>query len=64
MTDRPDKFQDEIELIDYLRVIWKWKYLILGGTVLCSLIAVGTSISMPEVYRVEEILWPGAYLNL
>jgi len=22
---RKDKFEDEIELIDYLRVMWKWK---------------------------------------
>jgi len=24
--------EDEIELMDYLLVIWKWKYLILAGT--------------------------------
>jgi len=28
----PTKFDDEIELIDYLRVIWKWKYVIVAGT--------------------------------
>lgn len=41
MTDqlqqtRPDEPryypEDEIELMDYLLVIWKWKYLILVGT--------------------------------
>jgi len=64
MTDRVAHPKDEIELIEIFRVLWKWKYIILVGTMLCSLIAVGTSISMPEVYRVEEILWPGAYLNL
>ena len=25
---RTDQFEDEVELIDYLRVIWKWKRLI------------------------------------
>ena len=25
---RSDQFEDEVELIDYLRVIWKWKRLI------------------------------------
>jgi hypothetical protein len=24
--------EDEIELMDYLLVIWKWKYLIIAGT--------------------------------
>ena len=32
---RRDQFEDEIELIDYLRVMWKWKWLIIGGTILC-----------------------------
>ena len=31
---RTDNFDDEIELIDILRVIWKWKYVILAGTLL------------------------------
>jgi hypothetical protein len=56
MNDSKDKFDDEIELIDYLRVIWKWKYLILGGTAVCVLAAAVISISMPKVYRVETIL--------
>ena len=31
--------EDEIELIDLLRVIWKWKYLIIGGTFVFGIVA-------------------------
>jgi uncharacterized protein involved in exopolysaccharide biosynthesis len=56
MTDRPAKVQDEIELIDILRVIWKWKYLILAGTLICGLIAGAISWSQPKIYRVDMVL--------
>jgi uncharacterized protein involved in exopolysaccharide biosynthesis len=53
MTNHPETFDDEIEIIDYLRVIWKWKYLILIGTVLCIFVVIGISIYMPKVYSVK-----------
>jgi len=58
MNDDKDKFEDPIELMDYLRVIWKWKYLILVGTAVCALVAVAISISMPKIFRIEMILRP------
>ena len=58
MNDSKDKFEDDIELMDYLRVIWKWKYLIMVGTAVCALAAAVISISMPKVYSVETILQP------
>jgi len=58
MNDGKDKFEDDIELMDYLRVIWKWKYLIMVGTAVCALAAAVISISMPKVYSVETILQP------
>jgi len=54
--------EDEIELMDYLLVIWKWKYLILAGTVICALIAYIISFTTPKPanrYRVDMILAPG-----
>jgi len=48
MTDQPQQTnhndhryypEDEIELMDYLLVIWKWKYLILAGTLVFGLVA-------------------------
>ena len=35
---RIDPYEDEIELMDYLLVKWKWKYLILAGTIVCAVI--------------------------
>jgi len=55
-TDYPE---DEIELIDLLRVIWKWKYLIIGGTLVCALAAMVISSIMPKIYRIETIIRPG-----
>ena len=58
MNDGKDKLADDIELIDYLRIIWKWKYLIMVGTAVCALAVAVISSSMPKVYDVETILEP------
>ena len=57
--NQTDFSEDEIELIDLLRVIWKWKYLIIGGTLACALAAIVISLIMPKVYRIETIIRPG-----
>jgi uncharacterized protein involved in exopolysaccharide biosynthesis len=59
MNDGKDKFDDEIELMDYLQVIWKSKYLILGGTLLCVLAVGVISFLMPKVYSINMVLRPG-----
>jgi capsular polysaccharide biosynthesis protein len=59
MADRPDAFDDEIELIDYLRVIWKWKYLIVAGMLVCALVAAVAGYMTPKKYRFETVLKPG-----
>ena len=51
--------EDEIELIDLLRVIWKWKYLIIGGTLVCAIAAMVVSSIMPKIYRIETVIRPG-----
>ena len=55
-TDHPE---DEIELIDLLRVIWKWKYLIIGGTLVCAIAAMVISLIMPKIYQIETVIRPG-----
>lgn len=52
---------DEIELIDLFRVIWKWKYLITLGTLTCALVTAVVCFFYPKIYRVEMILQPGLY---
>jgi len=59
VVDRPVNFSDEIELISYLKVIWKWKYLILVGTIICVMTAGVVSILMPKTYRIETVIQPG-----
>jgi len=56
---RQDQFEDEIELMDYLRVIWKWKYLIVSGTLICAIGAGVISFSKPKVYRIDMVAQPG-----
>jgi len=55
---RRDHFEDEIELIDYLRVLWKWKWLIIGGTLLCVLAAAIYGFTRPVVktYKVSALI--------
>ena len=56
---REEQFEDEIELMDYLRVIWKWKYLIAAGTLICAVAAGVISFSMPKVYSIDMVVRPG-----
>jgi len=53
-------FRDEIKLIDYLRVLWKWKWLILVGTLVCVVVAAVISLQMPRIYTVSMIITPGS----
>ena len=52
-------YEDEINLIDYLRVLWKWKWLIIAGTLICAIIAAMISLQMPKIYRVAMVIEPG-----
>ena len=54
-----EQFDDEIELMDYLRVIWKRKYLIAVGTLICAVAAGMISFSRPKVYRIGMVIQPG-----
>ncbi|MFQ5904158.1 MAG: Wzz/FepE/Etk N-terminal domain-containing protein [Candidatus Binatia bacterium] len=48
--------EQEIELIDYLNVIWKRKGLIIGGTLIAAAAALVVSLSMPKTYEVSRTL--------
>jgi len=54
-----EHFEDEVQLIDYLRVIWKWKWLIILGTFGCMVVAGVVSFNMPKIYEVSMALEPG-----
>jgi len=52
---KESKFE-EVELKDYLKVLNKWKKLIILGTLCCVLIAGIASYLIPPVYRVSTLL--------
>ncbi|MBW2544922.1 MAG: hypothetical protein JRD43_05555, partial [Deltaproteobacteria bacterium] len=52
-------YEDEINLIDYLRVLWKWKWLIIGGTLICAVAAAIISLQMPKIYEISTVIEPG-----
>jgi uncharacterized protein involved in exopolysaccharide biosynthesis len=51
-----DEFFD---LVDILRVIWKWKFIILAGTLVFAVIIAVISVNSKKVYRVEMTISPG-----
>lgn len=51
--------QDEIEIIDILRILWKWKTFIILGTLVITLAGAGVSLLLPNVYKVSTIIEPG-----
>ena len=72
MTDQPQQTnlnehryypEDEIELMDYLLVIWKWKYIIIAGTLAFTLVAAIISFiswkQQPTMYHTNIVLKPG-----
>ncbi|MDD5558612.1 Wzz/FepE/Etk N-terminal domain-containing protein [Candidatus Methylomirabilis sp.] len=47
---------DEVELIDYLNTLWKWKFLIVVGTLAAVVIAFAVSVRAPITYEATAIL--------
>jgi hypothetical protein len=47
---------DEIELIDYLRVLWKWKVFILLIVILCAGVAMGLTLVKYPVKQITECI--------
>ena len=48
----------EVELADILRVIWKWKYIILTGTFLAMIVTAVLGLSRPQIYLGETVIQP------
>ena len=58
-TCKEEYYEDEIELIDILRVFWKWKFYIIAGTIAFGLIAAIISFNMSKIYSIDMVLRPG-----
>jgi len=50
--------EDEIDLLEYWRVIWGNRKLIVGVVFAVALLAAGISLTMPNIYRAEILLAP------
>jgi LPS O-antigen subunit length determinant protein (WzzB/FepE family) len=53
--DRPREAYDEIDLYEYLRVIWKWRWLIAIGTIVATLAAIPAAYLM-RTYKSQGVL--------
>lgn len=58
ITDRVERRfgDDQIGVITLIRLMWKWKIVILVGILICSLAALFISILMPHVYEVDILV--------
>lgn len=54
MNNMP-KIEEEINLIDIIRILVKRKWLIISGTLLCLVVAVAVSLVLPKVYKVSFV---------
>jgi LPS O-antigen subunit length determinant protein (WzzB/FepE family) len=52
-------YEDEIELIDILNVVWKWKSFIILGTLLITMGAAIVSYKLPKIYKIKMMIHPG-----
>jgi capsular polysaccharide biosynthesis protein len=59
MNDSQVKFEERIELMNILRTVWKWKYLILIGTLAFAVIVGIISFHMTKIYQIDMIVMPG-----
>ena len=50
------EIEEEINLIDLMRVIAKRKVLILGGAILCLAVAVAVTPALPTKYKVSFVV--------
>ena len=51
-------YEDEIELMDYLLIIWKWKWMIILITFVCMVTAGVVSFKMPRIHEISMIIEP------
>jgi len=50
--------EEEIDLLEYGRLLWKNRWLILIGSFIAAVLAAGISLKMPNIYRAEVLLAP------
>jgi uncharacterized protein involved in exopolysaccharide biosynthesis len=61
---KTDNYEDNINLYEYIKVIWRWKFIIIGIVILTVIAALVRSYMIISVYRVTASLSPGAIEEL
>lgn len=50
--------EGEIDLLEYWRIIWKKRWLIVGISFAAAVLAAGYSLTLPDIYRAEVVITP------
>jgi len=53
------RYEEDVELIDILKVIWKRRYLLVGGLIFLIVVASILCLSLEKVYRTTMMIQPG-----
>jgi uncharacterized protein involved in exopolysaccharide biosynthesis len=61
---KTDNYEDNINVYDYIQVIWRWKFIIIGIVIVSVIAALVRSYMITPVYRVSASLSPGAIEEL
>jgi uncharacterized protein involved in exopolysaccharide biosynthesis len=62
MEKHKEYYEDEIDLMEYLEVLWKRKWLIIVPTFILVVIAGVVSFLLPEIWRVDSIILPSKFI--
>lgn len=54
--------EKEITLIDYINIIWKKKWIIIIGTIFCTLVVGIYSFMIAPVYEIDALIQPGRFM--
>ncbi|MBH21707.1 MAG: chain length determinant protein [Rhodobiaceae bacterium] len=56
----PDKYNDEIDLIEVFKLLWKKKYLIGTITLIAAVLSIIFALNLPNIYKSNALLAPSA----
>ena len=62
MEKQEEYYEDEFELMDYLNIVWKRKWLIIIPTFIIVILAAIYSLILPKVWEVDAIIEPSKFL--
>ena len=61
-VQKEQHYDDEIDLFDLFKRLWRWKKMIVGVTLACTILVFGVYSFFPKVYRINAIIEPGTKL--